>query len=678
MEKDTTYNKFPELRERAQTFLAAKSEKEDVQELVHELRIYQIELELQNEDLLNTQVELEKSRRRYADLYDFAPIAYLTISDKGLITEANLTAGSMLGVDKGHLLNRRFSDFIVREDQDIFYFHRKKLLDTGLQQSYELRLQRKEGSFFYAQIEIVLPPNGSGPFKQFQMSVNNVLIRKEADLAKLLRMKNRYRAIVMDQTELICRFDPEGRMTFVNDAYCRYFGVNYKDILGTNFLPNIHKDDITLVQDHFKTLSVLQPEKTIQHRVYLSDGKIYWQEWCGRALFDQQGKLIEYQAVGRDITKLKDAEEKLLKVGRLRQLFLDALPCIAMLLSYDTRLVISSNKAAVVVGAVPGKRCYTGWLQRDSPCPWCLAPKAWSQSEPQNGQFWAHDRYWDAFWIPVDDDCYLHYLFDITEKQRDKEALTKAHDELEKRVMERTLELQQSHAQLLHSEKLAAVGNLSASIAHEFNNPLQSVMTIIKGIGQYATLDAKEHELVDLALQECNRMKNLIVDLRDFFQPTSGNLDQVDLHATIDALLLLCKKTFQINKIISVKKYCANLPLIMAVADQLKQVFLNLLNNAVDACAGGGTITVTTETIGEKNIAVHIEDNGDGIPPANMKHLFEPFFTTKPEMKGTGLGLSVSYGIVKKHGGRIEVRSEPGKGSIFTVLLPTQRAIDEQ
>ncbi len=103
-------------------------------------------------------------------------------------------------------------------------------------------------------------------------------------------------------------------------------------------------------------------------------------------------------------------------------------------------------------------------------------------------------------------------------------------------------------------------------------------------------------------------MKNLIVDLRDFFQPTSGNPGQIDLHANLDALLLLCKKTFQTNKIISVKKYCANLPLIMAVADQLKQVFLNLLNNAIDACANGGIITVTTERIDKNNIAVHIED----------------------------------------------------------------------
>ena len=173
-------------------------------------------------------------------------------------------------------------------------------------------------------------------------------------------------------------------------------------------------------------------------------------------------------------------------------------------------------------------------------------------------------------------------------------------------------------------------------------------------------------------------MKNLIANLRDFFQPTSGELGLVDLHATLDALLLMCKKDFHIRKITVVRKYGDNIPHIMAVADQLKQVFLNLLNNAADACEGGGVITVTTKAIDAKNIAIHIDDNGDGIDSANLEHIFEPFFTTKPAMKGTGLGLSVSYGIIKKHGGRIEVQSERGRGSTFSVYLPVESVNNEQ
>jgi PAS domain S-box-containing protein len=672
--KNNGKNRFSELRRRAQDFLAEKPEKagpipENVQELVHERNTYQVELELQNEDLRRAQAELEDSRRRYADLYDFAPVAYFTVSDKGMIVEANLTAADMLGVARGQLCTQLFSTFIVPEDQDVYYLHRKKLLQTRQRQSYELRLQTQNRSVFHALLETAVTFENGDPPGQYLITVSDISFHKEAELAKLRRLKERYRAIVMDQNEMICRFDPQGKITFVNDAYCRFFGVNHQEILGTNFLPYIYRDDLPLVRDHFKNLTRLNPERTIEHRVVLPDGKIYWQQWCGRALYDQDGKLVECQAVGRDISRLKETEKQLENEVRIRQLFMDALPCVAMLLKYDTREIVASNKAAEAVGAVSGKCCYAAWVHRESPCPWCLAPQLWQSGEAQHGQFWGLGSYWDAYWIPVADNLYLHYAFDDTEKQTIKDALAKVHAELEQRVIKRTLALEKTHQQLLHAEKLAAVGKLSASIAHEFNNPLQSVMTIIKGIEKYVPLAEKEEELVALALQECHRMKNLIANLSDFYRPTSGKPAPVDLHSLLDALLLLSKKDFHTRNIVIVKKYGDNFPQVVAVADQVKQVFLNLLNNAADACEGNGKITLTTEASGQ-NVSIHIEDNGIGIDPEEIAHIFEPFFTTKSGHKGSGLGLSVSYGIIKKHGGRIEVASELGKGSKFTVLLP--------
>ena len=259
---------------------------------------------------------------------------------------------------------------------------------------------------------------------------------------------------------------------------------------------------------------------------------------------------------------------------------------------------------------------------------------------------------------------------DITASKKNEESLKELNDELERRVELRTKELQETQAHLLHAEKLSAIGRLSASIAHEFNNPLQGIMTILKGFKQTLALEKQDRVLLDLAFSESERMKNLIRSLQDFNRPSSGRKVLMDLHATIDSLILLSKSDFKRRGISTILNYDKTLPQIQAVQDQIKQVILNLLQNAADACSGSnGVITIFTWQDGER-IAVAIKDNGIGIPPNKIDQIFQPFYTTKPEVKGTGLGLSICHGIVQNHQGEIRVESEPGKGSTFIVMLP--------
>jgi len=273
-----------------------------------------------------------------------------------------------------------------------------------------------------------------------------------------------------------------------------------------------------------------------------------------------------------------------------------------------------------------------------------------------------------------------HYgtIQDVTEQKKNQKALEKAYGEMEQRVEERTLELKQAHSQLLHIGKLSAIGKLAASIAHEFNNPLYGVINAIRGIRRRVKMEEPDGELLDMALNECNRMKNLIRDLQDFNRPSSGQLAMMDLHKTIDSLLLLSKKEFQTRNIEIAREYDQRLPSIRAVADQIKQVMLNLLNNAADACEGGGTIRIRTELSEPGKVRVMIIDDGKGIKPEDLPHIFEPFFTTKPTVKGTGLGLSVSHGIVKRHGGTIALESEPNRGTTFTITLLVEGVLHEE
>jgi len=144
----------------------------------------------------------------------------------------------------------------------------------------------------------------------------------------------------------------------------------------------------------------------------------------------------------------------------------------------------------------------------------------------------------------------------------------------------------------------------------------------------------------------------------------------MDVNNSIDAILILQTSDFNSRQISVVQNYAENLPKILAVPDQIKQVFLNLLTNAADACHVRGCVIQISTWKENDRVAVAIKDTGVGIKPEEMEHIFQPFFSTKPEVKGTGLGLSISYGIIKQHNGEIRVRSQPREGTTFTVLLP--------
>jgi|GEM_PF-1615488 len=248
--------------------------------------------------------------------------------------------------------------------------------------------------------------------------------------------------------------------------------------------------------------------------------------------------------------------------------------------------------------------------------------------------------------------------------------LAQLNENLQQMVAEQTREIQTTQKQLLHAEKLSAIGALVASIAHEFNNPLCGVTNVLHRIERKGLAGRGNQGLVAMAVAECERMKHLIQDLQAFNRPTSGMKKVFTLEHSIDEILLLLKKEFSLQLISVIKKY-NDLPIkITAVEDQIKQVILNLLKNSAEAIPdSGGCITIGTEQKG-MDCVISIHDTGTGIAPECMGSIFEPFFTTKSAVKGTGLGLSISHGIIESHGGKIEVQSDPGKGTCFSITLP--------
>lgn len=240
-------------------------------------------------------------------------------------------------------------------------------------------------------------------------------------------------------------------------------------------------------------------------------------------------------------------------------------------------------------------------------------------------------------------------------------------DLTERLEMERALSRTQE--QLLHSEKLAAMGRLTSQIAHELNNPLFGIMNTLELMKTEIPPENKRRKLLDMSLAEIERLADMLKKMLSFSKPEQEIKKSVNLNTILDEVLMLHAKQLQENDVKIKTNFFDDLDEVIASTNQLRQVFLNMISNARDAMPKGGTLSVSTL---QDNgfVKVRFSDTGTGISEENIEKIFDSFFTTKDSVKGVGLGLSVCYGFIKDHGGDITVKSSKGDGATFTISLP--------
>lgn len=263
-------------------------------------------------------------------------------------------------------------------------------------------------------------------------------------------------------------------------------------------------------------------------------------------------------------------------------------------------------------------------------------------------------------------------------------------------------ELERLQAQIIHSEKMASIGQLAAGIAHELNNPVgfiygnmdilnQSLTDLTELLNFYDNAEMTEavavgamqiKERIDyqatledlsLIVTDCRdgatRIRDIVQNLRTFSRLDEAEFKKTDIHEGINSTIRLLSLYYGSDKITLVREY-GDLPLVDSFSGQLNQVWMNLLVNAAQAVSNtGGEVRITTQVV-EDAVAISIQDNGYGIPPEHLNRIFDPFYTTKAVGEGTGLGLSISFGIIKRHGGKINVESQLDVGTEFTITLP--------
>jgi two-component system NtrC family sensor kinase len=232
-------------------------------------------------------------------------------------------------------------------------------------------------------------------------------------------------------------------------------------------------------------------------------------------------------------------------------------------------------------------------------------------------------------------------------------------------------ELETRQEQVIHSRKIASLGTLVSGVAHELNNPINNiVLTIDTLTGGRKISEEKRAVLLNDILTQALRSSDIVKNLLDFSRAETSGLKDLNPALLLRQTVHLVENQLILAKVKFHDKIGDDLPLVLGNRQGLQQVFMNLIVNAIQAMSGGGDLTIQATSEDKREIRVVVSDTGSGIPARNLPHIFDPFFTTKQVGKGTGLGLSVSYGIIKKHGGKITVESKEGEGTVFTVILP--------
>ena len=632
--KDNNKEQAAELRRKAEERLLKEAPRvpEDLAALtpketrraLHDLRVHQIELEMQNEELRRAQTELTDARARYFDLYDQAPVGYVTVSEKGLVLEANLTALALLCEAQSALSGQPVSRFIFKEDQDSYYLFRKKLPADGAAHVLELRLKKEDGAVFWARLEGALARDGGAPVCR--------LVITDIDARKLWEeSRETGRKILQILNEAGELKDSLRRILSVLKTYtgADAAGIRLRD----------GEDYPYFIQDGFSS-EFLLAENALAARA--ADGG-----FCR----DKNGEVSLECTCGMVITGHTDPANPLFTPGGSAWTN-DSLQLLNLPAGQDPRLhprnrCIHDGYASVALVPIRDGKRNIGLLQLNDRRKGFLTPALIERLEEVAGRIGA-----------------------ALLRKRAEEVLRRDGEALEELVRERSRELLAAQEAVLNSKRLSEIGILAATVAHELRNPLASIYLAASNIKRKADDPLLDRHLENIEKKVADSLQiinNLLVYSR-IRQPQYKRLD-------IHKLLSECAEQAQgqhKDQISILKRFKAlKNRLIDADPVQMRELFQNLLNNACEAMPERkGEIEIGTAD--DKNrVTVCIKDSGCGIKKDDLDSIFTPFFTTKN--KGTGLGLSVCRQITNLHHGEIKAESKPGCGAVFTVSLPLKK-----
>ncbi len=453
--------------------------------------------------------------------------------------------------------------------------------------------------------------------------------------------------------------DEKGSTTYVNRMWCELTGFSADAALGFGWLDAIHPEDRDRLRANWEAASRRHDASGEEYRMLRPDGSVIRVIGQANPETNPEGRVVGYVGTIVDISQRKQVEAELRETNQLLSSFIRHSPIFAFIKDVSpgqSRVLKASENYRDMIG-IPGSEMAGKTMEELFPPEFAAKITADDWAVVSRGEVLQLEEEFNGrshttikFPIRLGDKHFLAgYTIDITDRKRAQD------------------ELMHSRAQLLQSQKLEAVGRLAGGVAHDFNNILQALLSLATVL----RMRVGSPELASIVGEiEAHVMRGagLTQQLLLFSRRQTTEKEKVDLVEVVEAVGELLRRLIPENTLFSVD--VPTTPLwVFGDALQLQQVLMNLAINAKDAMPGGGTLTMRAfRNFGEA--ALEVTDSGCGMDEAIRERLFEPFFTTKETGKGTGLGLSVVHGIVEQHEGRVEIKSAPGEGSRFRVILP--------
>lgn len=625
-----------------------------------------LSIDPRSEQLARRIAQLEESQAHYVRLYDSAPVGYFSFDRQGGIRSANLMGARQLGVDRHALIGRNFKDFVSEEAAPIFSEFVDAVFSSRTKLTCRIRLTKDSPRALHVRIEALANDTGQECFAVLvdiseKQRAEQALAESEYNLAKAQAMTH-----VGSWS-----FDPETGEVQASAELLRILRLRPEETTQEAFARVVHPEDHAAVMEHLR-LGIEQGRSyEIEHRLKFDDGTLRWVYSIVEPALNRAGIVRKLYGTTQDITQRKQAEVELRNKTNELQAIFDSIGDGITVYDEGARVQHHNLISPRIFPreTLPGKSCQEIFHPESPTHPAACPVERALQGERVDtsmirtgaGQT---SRYLDITATPIRDAQ--------GEKNR---ALVFFRDVSQKR-------LQELH--LIQTEKMSSIGVLATGIAHEINNPLTSVAGCAEALlrrfrdnpelREETRLEVFPHYL-EVIVREAYRCKDIIDHLLSFSRKSDGTAVKVDLNRILLEILELLRYQMSFQQIRIDTELKVDLPRICGDPSGLRQVFMNLLVNALQAIEGEGRVDVRTSRVDDDRIAVVIRDSGRGMAQDILDRIWEPFFTTKEVGQGVGLGLALTYNTVKRHGGEIQLESQVGKGSQFTVLLPIQPGV---